>query len=448
VATLLTANGDLPPCNDTVHLQAFRGAPCRDPSMAADEKRYPREVFTKKLQRLCERLDEGAERTVLFNDFLDRDASTRVRISSLWVVGSYARGALICGDLDVVIEYQCVEGFEPPTKTLTKTFFGSIPYVSYFFGRPEHSTAGVVFEDVVLIWSGPGCDFRTSIASIELSTDAGRAPRETDSIPLRPDQLNASPEQLQEFAALEKSGIIEWEFAPFGLGDLVPIASEDIQESELRLMRSTPSMGQKTQKLIPAIIRMIRNFEPFGVWHSYGSDRGKLGCGGTALHIGRPAIPWRMFEDINTRQIALVPHISAKGPNGAWLIRRGAKHPDVNILAGRHAFYLLSEGTPIVWEDWTKSQFRPAMLLELFTNLKAANHAARGWQDEDDPVTVGRADGSELLMLFGLGDVIEIKDNRYAVTYSGTYLLESERATVDEVVAALPRTRVERSPIS
>lgn len=80
-----------------------------------EENRAPREKFTKTLTRICARLDVQATFDIEDNDELSRrlvasghmtreQVRERVEIATLWVVGSYARGALTCGDLDIVIQ--------------------------------------------------------------------------------------------------------------------------------------------------------------------------------------------------------------------------------------------------------------------------------------------------------------------------------------------------------
>ncbi|MBV4519705.1 hypothetical protein KVG88_06490, partial [Pseudomonas sp. SWRI74] len=286
--------------------------------MAALEKRYPREFFTKKLERICQRLDEASTRTIAHKDFFNKAATSQVEITSLWVVGSYARGALTCGDLDLVLEYRLVEGPHPAPRRITKTFFGVLPYVSYYFGKPESSTSGVAFPDAIPIWTQPGCDWRTAIDSIKPVTSAGRATRETDSIPLRPEQLYMEPERLQVLAAQEKEGLLEWEFVEFTPTDLEPVPLEEISHRDKKLLRIAPMMAKKSQVLIPAIIRLMKIHERFGIWESSDSYRIKLDCGATALHLGRPVLPYNAFDDEPTiKQYVLIPHVSAKGPNGA-----------------------------------------------------------------------------------------------------------------------------------
>jgi hypothetical protein len=410
--------------------------------MAALEKRYPRESFTKKLERICQRLDEASTRTIAHKDFFFNKAVTsQVEITSLWAVGSYARGALMCGDLDLVLEYRLVEGPHPAPRKITKTFFGALPYVSYYFGKPESSTSGVVFPDALAVWTEPGCDWRAAIDSIKPSTSAGRATRETDSIPLRLDQLYMEPERLQSLAAQEKEGLLEWEFVQFTPADLDPVLTEEVSERDRKLLRIAPMMGKKSQVLIPAIIRLMAKDELFGVWESSDSYRVKLSCGATALHLGRPALPYNPFDDEPTiKQYALIPHISAKGPNGAWVIRRGPNHPVTQALANRHAYYLGSPGSPETVAYRDLNRIWSTEMLELFnTHQEAKEFAAMLDEGNELPETeIGRVEGLDLISLFALVDVVEIGDHQLAVTHAGAAYFDRDKATMDEIVAALP----------
>lgn len=409
--------------------------------MVALEKRYPRDSFTKKLERICQRLDEASTRTIAHKDFFNKPATTQVEITSLWAVGSYARGAMTCGDLDLVVEYRLVEGPHPAPRRITKTFFGALPYVSYYFGKPESSTSGVAFPDAIAIWTELGCNWKAAIDSIKPVPSAGRATRETDSIPLRPDQLYMEPERLQELAAQEKEGLLAWEFVEFTLADLESVPTEEVTDRDRKLLRIAPMMGKKSQVLIPAIIRLINRHERFGIWESSDSYRVKFSCGATALQLGRPALPYNSFNDQPTiKQYILIPHISAKGPNGAWIIRRGPNHPDAQALANRHAYFLASAGSPdtVPYRDRSKSW--STELLELFNTREEAEEFASLWDDGDaTPETeIGRAEGLDLISLFALVDVVEIGDHQLAITRAGATYFERDKATMEEIAAALP----------
>ncbi|TBN49151.1 hypothetical protein [Pseudomonas sp. BGI-2] len=409
--------------------------------MAALEKRYPRESFTKKLERICQKLDEASTRTIAHKDFFNKAVTSEVEITSLWVVGSYARGALICGDIDLVLEYRLVEGPHPAPRRITKTFFGALPYVSYYFGKPESSTSGVVFPDAIAIWTEPDCDWRAAIDSIKPVPSASRAARETDSIPLRPEQLYMEPEGLKALAALEKEGVLEWEFVEFAAADLEPVPTQEISERDRKLIRVAHYMGKKSQILVPAMIRLMDRLNPLGVWNTFESNRGRLGCGATALRLGRPSLPYNLFDSEPTiKQYVLIPHISAKGPNGAWIIRRGPNHPDAQALANRHAFYLGGQGSPetIAYRDRSKTW--STEMLELFGTHEEAKDFADMLKDGNDSweTDIGRAEGLDLISLFALVDVVEIGDHQLAITHAGAAYFERDMATMEEIAAALP----------
>jgi hypothetical protein len=409
--------------------------------MAALEKRYPRESFSKKLERICKRLDEASTRTIAHKDFFNKPAVSQVEITSLWVVGSYARGAMTCGDLDVVLEYKLIDGSHPAPRTMTKTFFSTIPYVSYYFGTPESSTSGVAFPNAIPIWTKPDCDWRAVIDSIRPTPGAGRAERETDSIPLRPEQLYMEPERLQALAVQQINGLIEWEFVEFTQADLEPVLLKDISERDRKLLRMAPMMGKKSQVLIPAIIRLMTKHERFGVWNSSDSYRVTLECGATALRLGRPTLPYNPFDDEPTiKQYALIPHTSRKGPNGAWIIRRGPNHQDTEALANRHAYYLGSPGSPETVAYRDRSETWSTEILELFNTLEEAKEfAAMLDEGNDSPETeIVRAEGLDLISLFALVDVVEIGDHQLAMTHAGAAYFERDKATMDEIVAAFP----------
>ncbi|WP_236218219.1 hypothetical protein [Pseudomonas rhodesiae] len=409
--------------------------------MAVAERRDPRESFTKKLVRICQRLDEASTGVIAHKNFLNKAVTSQLEITSLWVVGSYARGAMTCGDLDLVLEYKLIEGYHPTPQTITKTLFGSLQYVRYYFGTPDSSTSGVVFPDAILIWTKPGCRWKLAIDSIQPDPNAGRATRETDSIPLRAEQLYMEPERLHQLAAQEKEGLLEWEFVEITAADLEPVPAEEISVRDKKLLRIAPMMGKKSQMLIPAIIRIMARYEPIGVWDSSDSYRVRFSCGATALHLGRPALPYNPFGDEPTiKQYALIPHISRKGPNGAWIIRRGPNHPDTQALANRHAYYLGSPGSPETVTYLGLNKIWPTQILELFsTHEEAKEFSAMLNEGSESPGTaISRAEGLDLISLFALADAVEIGDHQLAITRAGAIYFEQDIATMSEIIAALP----------
>ncbi|WP_434574997.1 hypothetical protein J3P88_10155 [Pseudomonas sp. Z3-6] len=407
--------------------------------MSASEKRYPRESFTKKLIRMCQRLDEFFVRTITHQDIYG-EFTGEITITSMWVVGSYARGAMTCGDLDMVIGVQ-TKGALPSTRVWARSFFGAPSLVRYYPGDPTENASGVPFSEAILIWSGVGCDWKGALASIKPDPNAGRAARETDAIPLRDEQLRTCNDEYHAAVDMQRDGLWEWEFIEIGSELLAPIPPDDTAEDIAYFRRCTSIIGRKSQELVPAIVKLMREQEPFGSWSSADSHRAKFRCGSSEVHLGRPAIPIRFFENTPwVRQLLLIPHISARGPNGAWVIRRGPEHPDRNALEGKHAYYLMTSGQPDTIAYSGSSIHWPSTGIELLGSCDEAQELAAQFADEDDFAApeIGRAEGIDLLSLFGLVDIVEVRGYQLALTYSGASYLEADIATLDELIALLP----------
>ncbi|WP_335944478.1 hypothetical protein [Pseudomonas sp. G166] len=407
--------------------------------MSASEKRYPRESFTKKLIRMCQRLDECSVRIITHKDIYG-EFTGEITITSMWVVGSYARGAITCGDLDMVIGVQ-TKGALPSTRVWARSFFGAPSLVRYYPGDPTENASGVPFSEAVLIWSGIGCDWKAAMASIKPDPNAGRASRETDAIPLRDEQLRTYNDEYHAAVDMQRDGLWEWEFVEIRKQVLIPTPSEAAAEDEKYFARCAPLMGRKSRELIPAIIKLMREREPFGSWSSANSHRSEFRCGGSHLHLGRPALPIRFFDYTPwAHQLILVPHISARGPNGAWIIRRGPEHPDRKALEGKHAYYLMTSGQPDTITYFGPSIYWPPTGIELLGSRDEAQELAAEFTDEDDfeAPEIGRAEGMDLLSLFGLVDIVEVSGEQLALTYPGSSYLETDIATLDELIALLP----------
>lgn len=103
-----------------------------------------------------------AERSFRHFLFRSRQYTADVTVTSIWVAGSYARGAFNCGDLDVVFQAEETRNM-PSQSAITRSFFGTLAYVRYYIGDPQKNASGIEFPDAVQIWSCPGCDWATAI---------------------------------------------------------------------------------------------------------------------------------------------------------------------------------------------------------------------------------------------------------------------------------------------
>ncbi|WP_122252457.1 hypothetical protein [Pseudomonas savastanoi] len=307
--------------------------------MQAEEKRYPRDRFTKQLSRICKLLDELSVRDIVYESY-GGTLTCHHEVTKLWVVGSYARGALTCGDLDIVMSFNASGAGLPLPNILSRAFFGSTPGVRFYSGTPELNRSGATFPDAVLIWSSEDSDWQVRMDSIQPDPAAGRAPRETDTVPLRAEQMRLPDCTLIDVARWQRSGILEWDYFSLDGALLAAVPPEETGRKEPLLFDFTSDMGRKTVELVPALWRVMRSAEPKGSWKRADAEKATLWCGSTLIHVGVPAMVIRHFESSKVRQLMLVPHRTARGPNGLWLIRRGPKHPHALGFKKCTGFYL------------------------------------------------------------------------------------------------------------
>ncbi|RII76597.1 hypothetical protein [Pseudomonas monteilii] len=414
--------------------------------MSTQEKRYPRERLTKQLIRICEVLDNISTRDIDYRIY-DRPASCRLTVNEVWVVGSYARGALMCGDLDVVVRYTKVSGAKPNPKVYPRAFFGSPRGVSFFDGDPHENSSNVAFTDAVLIWSeadGKEGLWSSRINGIAPDPEAGRASRDSDCIPLRPEQLRIHNDALEKAVLCYQQRELEWEF--FALDDVLlrPIPEAGLPQSDAWLVEFAKGMTAKNRELIPAVWRVATQTESGGVWSEAIGERATLRCGSTLIHIGTPTLTLQHFDSVKTRQLMLVPHSSSRGPRGIWLIRRGPKHPHVLGFKNRKIFYLGKPGVPDLIR--AEHEFGDVRIFEFFESFEQASATAEEmYTDASIPVVISHAQDEEIFELLARADVLEFQMAHTAVTDLGRSYLQQEKKGDDrewlvEIAAVLPDT--------
>ena len=408
------------------------------------QERLKRSAFTLKLNRICQRLDEANVRTVQ-DRIMGMQKEKQVQITSLWVVGSYARGASHCGDLDLVIQAKALSGGLPYASTIARAFFGSLRYVSYFSGTPEENTSGVAFEEAVCIWNGPSCNWPAAIAGIQLNPDAGRAPRETDGIPLLAEQLACNIDHLKKIASQGHQGILSWEYIPFELSNLKELEANSPLRERGTVGWYLDRVGKKSRQILALLAEVLANLEPFGSWSQPClSINTEFRCGATLILIGKPTVPVRLLDDnLSVRQLLIVPHLSKRGPNGAWLIKRGENHPDIAKLAGKKVYYLAedSRNNPphIIYEWDADCHYGKTAILELFSNRSDAQELADYLNNENDnwQVHVACAEGSGILDICGLVEIIDLEGEMLPTQIDGCRL--AERDTLVSIVELAER---------
>lgn len=393
------------------------------------EVRTPRAAFTRRLARLCERVDGQSEVDVRFTPFLSRRSDQRigrVKLHRLWAAGSYGRGAPTCGDLDLVFEF--TRSGEPPFPSdhdASRALFGSPPDMRFYGGTPERNSSLVHMHGARLVWSGPGCNWRKALAGIPEDVTAGPALRPTSSLPLRFEQLGGADElpALQCLIAARERGEIEWEFIPFD-PPLLESLPRELPGSLGDIQRSLENFsGAKTRAIMPAIVRLLHaGYAGTPARLHHGHD--DLRYGNTVLRLGSGYVrPSCVFSHLAIAEVICAPHLTRRGPNGAWVVRRGPRHPLTLALQDVQFWVptLVGDSTPLqsLVTDEVPHWAGPLQLLEGFPTKQAATESL-SQLDADAAPAPQRLQGRELLL--ALGGAQRVEWNGRAVDASFTEL--------------------------
>jgi hypothetical protein len=320
------------------------------------EVRLSREQATRTLARICEQLDRNAEATVLrktvFQKYDKKAPPLVMRAVRLWVVGSYARGAMTCGDLDLVMELDR-DYYDP--RPVSRQLLKSPQRVSLYTGTPEENSSHAQFSDAALIWEA-GSDWRGALAAIKPDATASRFDRPTDRIPLRLDQMSGSDIEWADsmLEGLEREEL-SWNFVP--LKDLLVTGEPEAESAEntALLHRVTNSrVGSDSKKLLPYLVSYARlSGKPQDRWRFERQTR--LNYGRTAFFLGvAPSL--RDLNETGINEVVVMPHLSMRGPNGLWVIKRGLQHPLVRAFEGCEGWTISDEQDNLVVGEWSQNE--------------------------------------------------------------------------------------------
>ena len=381
-----------------------------------DEKRRLRTSFTRSLQRIVERIEKTSEFKVEWYDALFRQKEkTRFCVKALWVFGSWAKGALYCGDLDLMVDVEVTEGRLPMTSTLSRVLIKGARDVRLYVGKPEENTSGVPVEDAVLIWSVSDKNWKKNIAEIKPNPSAERFSRKIDSLPFRSEQLCEELDTLEKLVDLKNEEILDWLWVP-----VTDLESASIHWSGSAVSfyeRLKHNCGKKTFEAMRSIIDWFEINDPIQTWNYDHFSKAAFTINGTFIHAGRPSIDLWRLDHHSRSALMLVPHFTKRGPNGIWIIHRGPKHKLERMFRHVCAYYLKwkdqSPAIVQVCSDWYKIH-----LIELFRKKTNAESFALEISGESE-YCVSEAFGKELLRIISLVNQVDIDGETYAITLDG-----------------------------
>ncbi len=291
-------------------------------------------------------------------------------------------------------------------------------HVDIHAGTPER--LGAVAADAVLIWSPERPDFEAAIAGIAINPGAGRHARPMDVIPLDPRRLRMSFEDRDAIPAAVANGrlAVRWRAV-----DAIPALDPELAEWADRAAR-----GKDARQVLPLVVEELRrwggNAEIRRGWGPFRSGRAFEGMG-VLLSIER----WRHGHDeldrVGCRALVVVPHWTARGPNGVLVVTRGPNHP---LVAAFREVEGWSVGGGVLRANVDRVNGRQVRVQEVFTSRTAAEeHAA--WLEEDFPgrvEAVERVTGPQLLDAIDRADVVRIDMGAdIAVSWEGECHLEA-----------------------
>lgn len=378
------------------------------------DARIPRGFCTSNLKYALANLDRCSS-GVIVCDISGCLTPKQITVTGVWVVGSYARGATHCMALDLVVQ---TTGDSLPISARNKVLLGRLPDTSgyigssdvaieqyiYFsqseggrssadavkiqmlgypldvrvyLGTPADNESGIYFSEAVQVW-GAGIDSAEALSAIVVDATVGRFPRKADAIPLRHEQVQVGVDFVENLIDTFDQGIYTWSFIT--LDTFKPVHS-----IELVMKIDRYNLNNDKRLLIPYVQAYIDTVhlpgEPVGHFKDDFWVRDDVWV---LLGVGMPAMT--LLNRPGISRLAVMPNISARGPNGIWVIERGPEHALTKAFSHKNAAAWLvgHEGNPsfVIHEGPGRDNY--VRHLEVFTSKEEAQaHIDELYADED-----------------------------------------------------------------
>ena len=310
--------------------------------------RRERTAFERTLSKKLPKVSTHVYELDWVEEFTQFERSSRFVVEGIWAVGSFARGAMTCGDLDMVMQISVVAGHHnPPRKKAAILVLGTAPHRTVFIGTPEENSSMTPFPDSALLWSPSHPDWQAAMAAIPVNEDAGRHPRLYDALPFRLDQIGGG--QGAESAEYIVKGLAKnWFISEWIPLEHIPPAHRDenlrfSEKSTEDAVAYTNALsrfaGAATAKVYMHALPYLCSRTPYWSWSRMPDFKISKRVGGYEMVTGpSPVVPIYHLESLACPALAVMPHITKRGPNGLWVIRRGPAHP-LEKLFSRLVFY-------------------------------------------------------------------------------------------------------------
>ncbi len=262
---------------------------------------------------------------------------------AFYVFGSYARGALNPGDLDVLVVHENPgenywRSLRAELRNSGKDFglsASGIAFKTRMLGglqrRGEHvhvtltQSINYVLErddpirkDLVLLWTPEDQDFQSKLAAIKADSAAGRAKRD-HFVNLR--RLNASLDDMEKVVQWINRGVLILTRVPF---EAIDIQLAYTYCSEFR-WNCRLSLGRESIKILPYAMWWLRQHRQWP-----GRKEGRIELWSKSwthrVDVGKPSLSkmmWIFEESPKIRRQCLIPHLRTREPNDLLVFERG-----------------------------------------------------------------------------------------------------------------------------
>jgi hypothetical protein len=209
-----------------------------------------------------------------------------------------------------------------------------------------------------------------------------------------------------------------------------PVELGELSDTERRLLERC-RWGKKTRLLIPYLLRYLRMNLLTDLDGVFRNDGATLEIHGAYVAMGHPYPNHRVLSTMSCSRVLAIPHLSRRGPNGIWELRRDRNHPLEKAFADATAYvHQYPSGKLSLIHALGRYWTDKAYILQLFRTERDARAGLESWQDEcDDPTerqepSIVQVTGPELLDAIAHADTLEIagpddKVTLHHLTYTG-----------------------------
>ena len=316
-----------------------------------------RAKLTVKLKKIASAIEAQQSRAITFKNFYGVQSSCDFSIEKLWVFGSWARGAPICSDLDLLVKIKAIDG-NISDYHISKQLKLGLRNVDLHVGDKNQNSAGIKIKDTVLIWSKGSPDFEKNIHKVRVNPSAKRFERKYDSLPLGPKYFNVEPRDdgscpYENLVDLEAAGILSWQIVEYSELDREKLAS-CIDDQDLK--RITNNWGKDRRILLPYILKGLLKdsilkqlSSTFGETAFYELVLKKLRLLKYEhlkrffhIYFSRLDLPdIELLNDSALQMLIVAPKKGHSSSNFLWIITRGENHPLKSKVA-KTSFYVNS----------------------------------------------------------------------------------------------------------